>query len=200
MILGYRIVTFLLAGGYFVEMITRQGLHMFHYLTIWGLSASLICAGMMLYHTLVAETRRFNFFSATTFCLNIVIMVLYWKLYFKDPHLLYADEPQLPWYRDDYLHLLGPILQCIDSLFIYSAFRMQKVAALVVYYIASISYMVLGETLFHLPYPFMTHFTFYERVLFYQKGFIIGTIAFFVAVFISNIMENKSVSPLLRSA
>ena len=62
MILGYRIVTFLLAGGYFVEMFTRQGLHMFHYLTIWGLTASLVCAGMMLYHTLVVETRRFNFF------------------------------------------------------------------------------------------------------------------------------------------
>jgi hypothetical protein len=185
MVLGYRVCTFALALGYFIEMLTRQGLTVLHYLTIWGLVCSILSAGLMIFQMYSPKNVKYHFFPGATFCVNIVVMVLYWQLYFQDPHLLYGDSPPLPWYRDDYLHFVGPMLQCIDAAFIYKAFEAQKLQSLFTYYGISGSYVIMSETVFHLPYPFMLSLSFYERVLFYQKGLLVGTLGFILGNLLS---------------
>ena len=172
-----------------------------YYLTDWALICSVISAALLSYDSKYGLKTRVHFWVGSTFCINCVVVVLYWQLFFKDPTLLFGKHSHLPWYRDDYLHLLGPMLQSIDALFIYRAFDLQKPLTLGLYYIASGAYVVCAETIFGLPYPFMSQLSFWERVTFYEQGLVIGSIAFIIGCLVSHFTHDKiQASPPLTTA
>ena len=131
---NYRYIVFAIALSYWLNLYSKYGFQFLHYLTNWGLTLSVICAGLLSFEAATTKTLRVNSFVIATFCLNAVVMVLYWKLYFKDPDLLYAGRTPMPWYRDDYVHLLCPLTQMFDAVVFKQAFS-NRLFKGVVYYL-----------------------------------------------------------------
>ena len=79
----------------------------FRYLTIWALFLSFYSSNRML---ALSRSRTIRSHQITAICasvLNVMVVYLYWKLYFTDPSLVNSDGPSV-WYREYYLHGLGP--------------------------------------------------------------------------------------------
>jgi hypothetical protein len=194
----YRTLVFMVATIYLLDNYLRWGPSIFNYLTNWGLAAGVVCSSLLVYETYADKKLPINSVLIASFCLSAVVMVLYWRLYWKDPSLLYADkEHMMPWYRDDYVHLVGPLLQMFDALCIRQAFSGRVVKGLFYYCVIALSYSILSELVFALPYPFMWSLDFMQRLSFYGNGISLGIIAFFVGLGLHHVF---TYSGLLRPA
>ena len=131
---------------------------------------------------------------AVTAVANALVVLLYWRLWFEDPALVQGRGP-IVWWREYYLHALGPVLQWIDALFVYGAFRVRKLwqpaiglLALIVAYIMWIERFVAplndfpyGRVETGFPYPFLNNLEFDGRMDFYVTTGITGFV--FLGVF-----------------
>ena len=150
------------------------------YLTNWALFLSFFSAGAMLALSLgrVADSPRWRVLASVAAVANAVVVIQYWRLYFDDPANVNSGAPIEAW-LEYYLHLLGPILQWIDALFLLGAFR---------HHVKSLFFMVLlvlcyalwvelfvgpmndapqGSVTSGLPYPFLNNMELNARLIFY---------------------------------
>ncbi len=188
-ITAYRWVVFLLALGFWLYQFTRFPIEVFgwqfRYLTIWGLTANLIVAWMMLRHSMGWSDRTYNAFVSASVVLGAMVLFLYWKIYFTDPTLLYGGEKPLPWYQEYYLHGLTQLLMWFDAFFILGIFRnpwrsLAIMMAIFLSYIVWIEMLVQplnsfpeGRVTSGLPYPFLDDMDLRARLIFYATT--IGT-------------------------
>lgn len=173
----------------------------FRYLTIWGLTLSLISGIWMLQLSRGATTTRPDALVATTFVINGIVVFLYWRLYFQDPGLVNGGG-EIIWYREYYVHLMGPVFQWIDALFLFGAFR-RVIRPLVATYLTVTLYTLWIELFLRtfssrpqgtvasgLPYPFLNDMLFMSdpdgdqtRLGFYISTFVL-TAVFFAAGYV----------------
>ena len=123
---GFRWVVFLLALGFWFYQFSQTSLDhfgwQFRFLTIWGLSANVIVAWLMLRLSAGGSARDYTPLVSAVVVINAFVVFMYWKLWFTDPALVNSGGP-IAWYQEYYLHALGPALMAFDALFIYGAFR-----------------------------------------------------------------------------
>jgi len=200
----YRWIVFLLALGYFILEFFTTGSSdfgwQFRYLTIWGLTANLVVAAMMLRYSLGLSEKTYNPFVSASVVLGVVVVFMYWKLYFTDPKLVNGDSV-MPWYQEYYLHLGSQILMMIDAFFILGAFRRlgATFVVMLVIFLAYIGWTELlvqplniypeGSATSGLPYPFLNDMQTIPRMIFYATtigtGVVIMLIGWGVSRFIS---------------
>ena len=188
-ILRYRFVCLLLSIGYFLYQFTDANYNnfgiQFRYLTIWGLTGAMI-ATWLLY-----RTKREGFpethlpFVSAIAVLNAMVVFLYWNLFFIDPSLVnYSGS--IVWFQEYYLHVLGPLLIILDSLFFNNSFTQIKKGLLTILGICLL-YILWTEALTGplnttpegavtngLPYPFLDNMAFAERISFYTTTILTG--------------------------
>lgn len=159
----------------------------YRYLTDWGLAMSTIAAAFMLRRSLGVSDARNDVWASSTVIVNIMVVFLYWKIYFADPSQFYIDGIRtIPLWKEYYLHLLGPILQWIDALFILGAFRPIKrifmlTFGITVGYLSWTEIVVrpfnndpVGSVTSGLPYRFLNNMEFSERLVFYVQNVVIA--------------------------
>lgn len=194
----FRWITFLLTAAYALYYLLT-GPYVgtfggpFRHLTIWALFLSCFSASRLVALTEGYSDKRWDAAIAMTAVINAMVVFLYWRLYFADPTSVTSDGQLGVWYREYYLHALGPALQIFDALFLHRAFRRirRASAALVVTVIAYLSWAEIvvrplndtpvGSVTSGLPYPFLNNMVFGDRLFFY--GANIGTAIVFLVVF-----------------
>lgn len=200
-VLVYRWIVFLLAAGYTLNEILSSSYASpggpFRFLTIWALIASFYSASRMLAITEGRITRSHDVTASVTAVLNAMVVILYWRLYLEDPALVRGSGSlDIKWWREYYLHLLGPLLQWIDALFIARVFRRhtQAVTSLIGVVVAYALWVELfvktfndtpvGSVTSGLPYPFLNSMQLDERITYYATNAIAALLiyALFVGV------------------
>jgi hypothetical protein len=195
MITPFRILVLLLAGFYWLEQFTHLNPNsigwQFRFLTIWTLTANLIVAGQMLRLQLGHTTTRCQAFVSLVVIMNMAVVLQYWRLFFLDPANVISGANPL-WWKEYYLHLLGPLLMWIDAFLILGVFSRLKpvfyaALALGVLYPAWIELVIhplnsepVGSVTSGLPYPFLNNMAFSGRMVFY----VISTVANLVFILI----------------
>ena len=190
MIKTFRIVVFLLTVFYFLEQF--RGLDpeffgwQFRYLTIWTLTANMIRLSYG------KTTQRWEAFVSFVVVMNMTVVIQYWRLYLMDPLNVSPAEGTI-WWKEYYLHALGPVLMWIDAFLILGVFSRLKP----VFYAAillGIAYPAWAELVLHplndepigtvtagLPYPFLNNMELGGRMMFY----VASTLANFVFIMIA---------------
>ncbi len=198
-VIVWRWAVFLLAAGYCLHELLLNADYgppggPFRFLTIWALLLSFWSASRMLAISERRTTRSWSAWVAVTAVANALVVLLYWRLWFEDPALVQGRGP-IVWWREYYLHALGPLLQWIDALFVYGAFRLRKLVqaavgllALILGYIAWIEWVVsplndfpYGRVSTGFPYPFLNNLDFGGRLDFYVTTGVTGFV--FLGVF-----------------
>jgi hypothetical protein len=140
--------------------------------------------------------NRHETYASITVVVNGLLVFLYWKIFLTDPFQFYEDGIPSAWWREYYLHAVGPLLQWIDAFFILGVFRpMKKIAvwlagvvAAYVFWIeiiiAPINSTPVGSVTTGLPYLFLNSMDLPARGMFYVQTafmaviFLIGCSAF----------------------
>lgn len=192
----YRWIVFLLAAGYVIRHLWFTADYSmaggpFRFLTFWAMLLSFFSASRMLAITEYRTERDWSILVDITVVANALVVLLYWRLWFTDPSLVNATGGSA-WYDEYYFHLLGPVLQWIDALFIFGAFRKPLAAiagvfAFIVAYVAWIELFVgplnnfpNGNVTSGLPYPFLNSMVLDDRVGFYVTTSVSGLVLFTV--------------------
>jgi hypothetical protein len=158
------------------------------FLTLWALLMSFLSAGFMLARTLGwSQARRDPWVNATA-VVNLMVVFLYWRLYFADPTSVTQNGELGVWWKEYYLHLLGPMLQWIDALFLHRAFRRLRASAVLLIGVI-LSYVVwtellvgpmnaspVGSVTSGLPYRFLNNLDLMGRGTFYASNLIIALV------------------------
>ena len=184
-VLIYRWTVFLLAAGYCIYQVLFGNYGNFggpfRFLTIWALFLSFYSASRMLALSQKRITRSHEVTAMCASVLNVMVVYLYWQLYFTDPSLVQGDRP-IAWHQQYYLHLLGPLLQIIDALFIGRVFRrvwrgavplLLLIAAYVTWgelILQRFSSKPVGSVTSGLPYPFLNNLDLAGRATFYLSN------------------------------
>lgn len=163
----------------------------FRYLTHWALLMSFATASRMLAVTEGRSERDWGMLVGVTAVSNALVVFLYWRLFLEDPALVNNGTPI--WWVEYYIHLAGPLLQWIDALFIFGAFRhvwsaLAGLAVIVASYIGWMELFVgpfnarpIGSVTSGLPYPFLNNMEPAARAGFY--GSTAGSVVLFLLVF-----------------
>lgn len=195
-VLFYRWAVFLLAGGYTVYMFATGDYSKpggpFRFLTIWALIASFYSASRMIAWEEGRTTQNHCATASVTAVLNAMVVLLYWRLYLTDPALVRGSNPPI-FFVEYYIHLVGPILQWIDALFIRRAFRapLRSALALLVvvvayvcvteFILAPISDSPVGSVTSGLSYPFLNSMEPAARAIYYCVNCVVALV--FLALF-----------------
>jgi hypothetical protein len=190
----YRWCVLLLAAFFFIDRFSAEDFGnmaefgwQFRYLTIWALTLSMIAAAMMLTRAYGRPDDRAAVFVSVVAVINMIVVVSYWRLYFDDPELVNGDNDIVA-YREYYLHLLGPVLQWIDVVFLKRGFRRMGAPAvwlgvLVLAYLAWAELLVapanaepVGTVTAGLPYPFLNDMVLTQRLVFYGVTWASGLV------------------------
>jgi hypothetical protein len=190
-VLVYRWIVFLLAAGYCLDQIFGGNYGgfggPFRYLTVWALFMSFYAASRMLAFSEGRITNDHKVVASIAAVLNAMVVLQYWRLYFQDPGLVNSGD-EIVWYREYYLHLLGPILQWIDALFILGAFRnhrrvMTVLCVIVLAYVGWSEILVgplndapIGRVTTGLPYPFLNNMEPSQRAIFYGINLVVALV------------------------
>lgn len=162
------------------------------YLTIWGLCLSWVVAYLVLRISRGISDAQWDALVSATVVINTMIVFLYWRLYFADPASVTRDGALDVWWREYYLHALGPALMIIDALFINRVFLRIKagialLVSIIVTYIAWSEIVVgpfntepVGKVTSGLPYPFLNDLEFAGRAIFYGTNIGVGLVFFAV--------------------
>ncbi len=208
----YRWAVFLIAAFYFCHAFTDLAPEkigwQFRHLTNWAMSMSTLSAYFMLQRSLGRDTKRHEVWASATVILNIMVVFLYWKIYLTDPTQFYVDGvATIPFWKQYYLHLAGPILQLIDAFFILGVFRpVRKILTLTVsvnlLYIVWIESIVrpynaepLGSVTSGLPYRFLNSLEFSDRVMFYLQNTLVAIVLVLVCWGIAQGLRKINLSP-----
>jgi hypothetical protein len=196
-ILIYRILVFSLAAFYTIYICivsdwTQVG-GPSRFLTVWGLFFSLLISWRVLQNSLGQGNNRWDVFVSSSAIVNAMVVFLYWKLFLKDPMSVTTNGQLDVWWREYYMHLIGPVLMWIDALFINRVFQKLKktilwLTTMITTYIVWIEFVVrplndspVGKVTNGLPYPFLNDLFLFDRLLFYAVNFIVAMI--FLALF-----------------
>ena len=194
-ILYYRFLCLILAFGYWLYQFTVANYDnfgiQFLFLTIWGLSAALASIILLFINSLKGREEKFFAIVSATAVLNAMVVFLYWKLYFIDPSLVnYSGS--ITWFQEYYLHLVGPILLIVDSLFINNSFRqilkgiLTALSICILYILWSelitgpLNSTPSGKVTMGLPYPFLNDMFLKERIIFYSTTILTGLLFYMV--------------------
>ncbi len=192
----YRWMVFLLAAGYCLRTIFFSDYSEFggpfRFLTIWALFLSFFCASRMMALMEGRSERRWDALVATTSVINAMVVFLYWRLFFDDPHSVTRNGEIGDLYLELYLHGLGPLLQWIDAIFIHRAFRRLGSAAVLLIGVVA-TYLTFGETVVSwtndtpagtvtsgIPYPFLNNMEFADRLTFYGFNLAVALVLLLV--------------------
>lgn len=184
-VLVFRWVVFLLAAAAVIRQIVLTGDYSsaggpFKYLTNWALLLSFFCASRMLALTERRSDRLWLNAVCVTAVVNVMTVYLYWSFRLDDPAQIDTGR-RLPIAVDMYLHLAGPMLQCLDSVFLHRAFRFPGqatiwlLAAIATYLtliervVAPASITPYGSATSGLPYPFLNNLDTSDRLWFYLE-------------------------------
>lgn len=195
---------FVLAIGFWFYQCIQTSLDafgwQFRFLTIWGLSANVIVAWMMLRYSLGRSDRNYNSFVSASVVLNAIVVFKYWKLWFTDPSLINLNGP-IVWYQEYYLHALGPALLMIDAFFVLGVFR-YLVPTFIIMLLVFLTYIGWIEILVHplntspkgdvtngLPYPFLNNMDQAERLAFYATTIGSAVVFFGIGWVISKVLR-----------
>ncbi|MCH2076351.1 MAG: androgen-induced gene 1 family protein [Rhodobacteraceae bacterium] len=182
-VIAYRWLVFGAAAFYSVYMIVMSSYDQaggpFRFLTIWALLLSFLCASRVLAFSERRSTRRWDELIAATAVINFMVVYLFWSLYFGDPDSVTRDGNLGVWWREYYLHAVGPLLMWIDALFINRPFR-RFLPALVLLVGIAVTYFLWAELIVSplatkpvgsvttgLPYPFLNNMELPDRIQFY---------------------------------
>ena len=193
-ILKYRRVCLFFSIGYFIYQFTVANYDnfgiQFRYLTVWGLTGALIATFLIYTSKRNGEPEGYFPLVSAVAVLNAMVVFLYWKLYFQDPRLVnYSGS--IVWYQEYYLHLVGPFLLIVDSLFFNDSFRQVKKGILTILGICLLyifwSEMITGplnstpegSVSNGLPYPFLNDMHLQDRIAFYATTIITGLLFYF---------------------
>lgn len=158
------------------------------YLTIWALVGSSFIAFRVLLISLGRSDKRFDALVAAFAVVNAMVVFLYWRLFFADPNNVRQDGELGVWWREYYLHGLGPLLMWIDAFFLNRAFVHVKSAfvwliGIVLVYIAWAELFVgplndepIGRVTSGLHYPFLNNLEFAGRAEFYGTNLIVAAV------------------------
>jgi hypothetical protein len=186
-VLIFRWIVFLLAAGYCVRTLIFGGWDAFagpfRFLTIWALFFSFFAASRMMAIEEGRSTRRWDSVVCMTAVINTMVVFLYWRLYFADPTSVTSDGQLAAWHLEMYLHLFGPLLQVIDTIFIHKSYRRLRPAfawlfGVIGAYVLWAELVVqpmndspMGSVTSGLPYPFLNNLELPERMVFYATNF-----------------------------
>jgi hypothetical protein len=196
-VLSYRILVFSSALFYMIYILivsdwTQPG-GPSRYLTVWGLFFSLLISWRVLQNSRGRGNNRWDVFVSSSAIINAMVVFLYWKLFFEDPMSVTTNGQLDVWWREYYMHLVGPVLMWIDALFINRVFQKVKktilwLTATITTYIVWIEFVVrplndspVGKVTNGLPYPFLNDLFLFDRLSFYVVNFIVAMM--FLALF-----------------
>ena len=196
-VLSYRILVFSSALFYMIYIFivsdwTQPG-GPSRYLTVWGLFFSLLISWRVLQNSRGRGNNRWDVFVSSSAIINAMVVFLYWKLFFEDPMSVTTNGQLDVWWREYYMHLVGPVLMWIDALFINRVFQKVKKTILwltgtITTYIVWIEFVVrplndspVGKVTNGLPYPFLNDLFLFDRLSFYVVNFIVAMM--FLALF-----------------
>lgn len=196
-VLSYRILVFSSALFYMIYILivsdwTQPG-GPSRYLTVWGLFFSLLISWRVLQNSRGRGNNRWDVFVSSSAIINAMVVFLYWKLFFEDPMSVTTNGQLDVWWREYYMHLVGPVLMWIDALFINRVFQKVKKTILwltgtITTYIVWIEFVVrplndspVGKVTNGLPYPFLNDLFLFDRLSFYVVNFIVAMM--FLALF-----------------
>ena len=205
-IILFRWVVFILALGFWNQQflladLSKFGIQ-FRFLTIWTLTFNVIVAFQMLKTSQGNTTARWDGFVGLVVVMNVAVVVQYWRLYFIDPALVQSNGG-LPWYREYYLHALGPMLVWIDAFLIHGAFKKIKttfiwVIAIGLLYPIWLELLVqprntlpVGTETNGLPYPFLNDLTFSGRSVFYAISTIANIVFLVIGIGIARLLNTR---------
>jgi hypothetical protein len=132
--------------------------------------------------------KRWDGLVCMTAVLNTMVVFLYWRLYFADPNSVTSDGQLGAWHLEMYLHLFGPLLQVIDTIFVHRSYR--RLGPALVWLFGVIGAYVLwaelvlqplnpsptGTLTSGLPYPFLNNLEFADRAVFYGSNFAVAIV------------------------
>ena len=191
----YRAIVLALAIGFwinqfFIADMDRFGIQ-FRFLTIWTITFNMIVAAQMLRLSLGKTVVRLDAFVGLVIVMNMAVVVQYWRLMLIDPTLVQSNGP-LPWYREYYLHAVGPFLMWIDAFFILGAFRRVQGTCFwailigllypiwIEVFVRPMNTLPAGTITNGLPYPFLNDLELGGRMIFYSIS--AGVNCIFIAV------------------
>ncbi|SFS19486.1 hypothetical protein [Yoonia litorea] len=183
----FRWTAFLLAAGYCVRTLVFSGWESFggpfRFLTVWALFFSFFAFSRMMALEEGRSDKRWDGFVSMTAVINTMVVILYWRLYFADPTSVTRDGQLAAWHLEIYMHLVGPLLQVIDTIFVHRSYR-RLMPALGWLLGVIATYLALAELVFQplnttpagsvtsgLPYPFLNSLEFSDRAVFYVTNF-----------------------------
>ena len=158
----------------------------FRYFTLWSLLANFIA---ILFLSLSKSFRIFDQtkpFIAISSMMGLFTIILYWGLYFIDPNLVNYGDDQLDFFREIYLHFIGPALLFFDALVLKKTFtHFKKIVPYAFFinfgYFGWLELLVgpnsdfpVGKITSGLPYPFMNDMLLEHRLIFMVVCFICG--------------------------
>jgi hypothetical protein len=191
-VLIYRWIVFLLAAGYCLRTMIFGGWDAFagpfRFLTIWALFFSFFAASRMMAIMERRSERRWDGLVCMTAVINTMVVFLYWRLYFADPTSVTSDGQLAALHLEIYLHLIGPLLQVLDTIFIHKSYR--RLGPAFIWLVGVIGGYVLwaelvvqpmnnspmGSVTSGLPYPFLNNLELPERMVFYASNLAIGIV------------------------
>lgn len=193
----FRVIVLLAVVFYFVQNFipghhSEQFGWNWRFLIVWGQTLSLIVAVLMVGRSFFGLKLRPDTLVSVTVVTNLLVLFLYWQLYFTDPALVNGSGEGLVWWREYYVHLLGPVLQMIDAFIIFGCFRrmariipasvliMLTYIAWIELFLQPLSDRPVGEVTSGLPYPFLNDMALADRAAFY--GTTIVTALVFLAI------------------
>lgn len=192
-VIVFRWLVLALASGYWIyqfhQMLdpARGFGWQFRYLTIWALSVSVLSAWAVLRLSLGQTDRRPETLAGLAVVMNGLVVYLYWRLYFADPAQVNGGRA-IVWFQEFYLHLVGPLLQWIDAVFLLGVFRrpgpvLGLFVVLVLAYVGWAELIVqpmndrpVGTVTRGLPYPFLNNMEFAQRMVFYAGSAALGLV------------------------
>jgi hypothetical protein len=188
----YRWIVFLLAAGYCIRTMIFSDFTVFggpfRFLTIWALFASFFAASRMMALMEGRSERRWDGFVSMTAVINTMVVFLYWRLYFADPTSVTPNGELAAWHLEMYLHLFGPLLQVIDSIFIHRSYRrlwpaVAWVVGVIGAYVLWVELFVgplndapVGSVTSGLPYRFLNNLELADRASFYVTNLVTGLV------------------------
>lgn len=188
----FRWTAFLLAGGYCIRTMIFGGWDAFggpfRFLTIWALFASFFAFSRMMAMEEGRSDNRWDGFVCMTAVINTMVVFLYWRLYFADPMSVTTDGELAAWHLEMYLHLFGPLLQIIDTIFVHRSYTRLKSAfvwliGVIATYVLWAEFVVqplndspAGTVTSGLPYPFLNNLELADRMGFYITNAVVGIV------------------------
>ena len=209
----FRWIAFLLAAGYCIRTLVFGGWDTFggpfRFLTVWALFFSFFAFSRMMALEEGRSTKRWDGFVCMTAVLNTMVVFLYWRLYFADPTSVTSDGQLNAWHLELYMHLLGPVLQVVDTIFVHRSYR--RLLPAIGWLVGVIAtFVALSELVWQplnstpagrvtsgLPYPFLNNLEFGERVVFYATNFVTAFAILLLYAGIAWAVRRRSPAPVV---